>query len=159
MKHCFVLLFTLSIAQFCWGQTAYITGRVVEQHTRLPVSFATAILFGETDSGLIAIDTFRTDQTAVYHFELDTVFWGYRILGNFQYYFSNEIAISGFKDVDSLKRDIGIEVEPIILVDGYISWLEIFIMECFKRMRAFPSYFLLEPFNQPFHLERIIERF
>lgn len=106
-----------------WGRAIYyrpaaveitLQGRIRDKQTKLPIPFATAIRYKVTDLGLVVIDTFKTDQSARYHFKLEKN-TTYKILGNAPEYFANEIEVVTGEESDDLERNIDIELEPIVL--------------------------------------------
>jgi outer membrane protein OmpA-like peptidoglycan-associated protein len=89
-------------------------GKIRDKNTKQPIPFAIAILYEETMGGLVVLDTFETDQSARYNFELEG---GkvYRVLGNAPNYFANEITVETPEETADLERNIDIELDPIII--------------------------------------------
>lgn len=94
-----------------------VQGLVRDKRTLQPIPFATAILYQYQPTGaIIAVDTFETDQTARYNFELIED-QNYKILGNAPEYLANEVEVStvGIEDDTEIERNIDIELEPIVI--------------------------------------------
>lgn len=94
-----------------------VHGLVVDTKTKLPIPFATVILFEKDfENELIPIDTFRTDQSAEYNFQLDKD-KEYKVLGNAPEYLANEKEFStvGLKESVDFEVNIDIELERIII--------------------------------------------
>ncbi|MFK7972036.1 MAG: OmpA family protein [Bacteroidia bacterium] len=89
-------------------------GIIRDANTKQPIPFAIAILYEATAGGLVVLDTFETDQSARYNFELEAD-RTYRILGNALEYFANEITVATPSESADLERNIDIELDPIIL--------------------------------------------
>jgi outer membrane protein OmpA-like peptidoglycan-associated protein/tetratricopeptide (TPR) repeat protein len=111
-----------------------LQGKIRDSGTKLPIGFATAILFEETDAGLVVLDTFKTDQSARYQFPLEPS-KNYRVLGNAPEYFANEVSISTPDTTVELERNIDIELDPIdirkvvILDNIYYDFDEYYLRE------------------------------
>lgn len=94
-----------------------VHGLVLDEKTQMPIPFAIAILFEKDFEGdLIPIDTFRTDQSASYNFQLEKDA-DYKILGNAPEYLANEVELTT-KEMDESKDfevNIDIELERIII--------------------------------------------
>lgn len=94
-----------------------VHGLVLDKKTQLPVQFATVILFEiDFEGDLIPVDTFKTDQSAEYNFEVECE-KDYKVLGNAPEYLANEEEFStkGAKGVNDLELNINIELERIII--------------------------------------------
>jgi outer membrane protein OmpA-like peptidoglycan-associated protein/tetratricopeptide (TPR) repeat protein len=89
-----------------------LQGKVRDKQTKLPIQFATVILFEETNMGLVALDTFKTDQSARYQFKLESA-KTYRALGNAPEYFANEVVVQTPDTSAELERNIDIELDPV----------------------------------------------
>ena len=89
-------------------------GKIRDNNTKQPIPFAIAILYEETMGGLVVLDTFETDQSARYNFELEGG-KTYRVLGNAPNYFANEITVETPPESADLERNIDIELDPIII--------------------------------------------
>lgn len=89
-------------------------GKIRDKNTKQPIPFAIAILYEETPGGLVVLDTFETDQSARYDFELEGS-KTYRVLGNAPEYFANEITVETPDEPADLERNIDIELDPVIL--------------------------------------------
>ncbi|GAB4409394.1 MAG: OmpA family protein [Bacteroidia bacterium] len=109
-----------------WGRRIYyspdrfeiaVKGTIRDKQTKLPVPFATAILYEYQDeSSIMALDTFNTDQDARYEFPLKSG-RRYKILGNAREYLANEEEVSTediFRNAEIVKN-IDIELEPIVI--------------------------------------------
>lgn len=111
-----------------------LQGKIRDSGTKLPIAFATAILFEESPAGLVVLDTFKTDQSARYQFPLEPS-KNYRVLGNAPEYFANEVAISTPDTTVELERNIDIELDPIdirkvvILDNIYYDFDEYYLRE------------------------------
>ncbi|MEM7038435.1 MAG: OmpA family protein, partial [Bacteroidota bacterium] len=95
-----------------------VHGLVLDKKTQLPVPFATVILFEvDFEGDLIPQDTFRTDQSATYNFEVECG-KDYKVLGNAPEYLANEEKFST-KDAkhgeNDLELNINIKLERIII--------------------------------------------
>lgn len=94
-----------------------VHGLVLDEKTKQPIPFAIVILFEKDFEGdLIPIDTFRTDQSASYNFQLEKDS-DYKILGNAPEYLANEVELTT-KEMDESKDfevNIDIELERIII--------------------------------------------
>ena len=67
-----------------------VHGIIRDKNTKLPIEFATAILYlYEDDNTITVVDTFFTDQSARYEFPLK-VDNRYKVLGNAPEYLANE---------------------------------------------------------------------
>lgn len=121
-----------------------IRGTIRDKDTREPVSFALAILYEITENEeVIPLDTFQTDQTGGYEFELEEE-KRYKIVGNAPEYLANEeyvstvdaddnvtpeqLAEDGSKyivdidqDIDILLKAIKID-QPIVLQNVYFDF-------------------------------------
>lgn len=94
-----------------------VHGLILDDKTNMPIPFATVILFEKDFEGdLIPIDTFRTDQSATYNFELEKD-KDYKILGNAPEYLANEkdITTKDLKESVDFEVNIDIELERIII--------------------------------------------
>lgn len=94
-----------------------VHGLVVDKKTGLPVPFATVILLEKDFEGdLIPLDTFRTDQSAAYNFELEGE-KDYKVIGNAPEYLANEEEFStvGLKEDTDFEINLNIELERIII--------------------------------------------
>ncbi|MEM6265802.1 MAG: OmpA family protein [Bacteroidota bacterium] len=99
-----------------------VQGIIRDKITKLPIEFATAILYekqgseGTTDTVLVPLDTFETDQSARYNFPLEKE-KNYTILGNAPDYFAREVIVStvGLEEDTKFERNIDIELEPITI--------------------------------------------
>ncbi len=91
-----------------------LQGKIRDKSTKLPIAFATAILFEEVGPDLIVLDTFKTDQNARYQFPLEAN-KSYRVLGNAPEYFANEVRVQTPDSTVDLERNIDIELDPIII--------------------------------------------
>lgn len=89
-------------------------GKIRDKTTKQPIPFAIAILYEETPGGLVVLDTFETDQSARYDFDLESS-KTYRVLGNAPEYFANEITVETPDEPADLERNIDIELDPIII--------------------------------------------
>lgn len=114
-----------------------VHGIVLDKRTQMPVPFATVILFQKDFEGdLIPLDTFRTDQSASYNFQLETD-TDYKILGNAPEYLANEeeLTTKDLKESTDFEINVNIELdriiieEPIVLNDIYYDFDEYFIRE------------------------------
>ena len=94
-----------------------VQGLVRDKRTLQPIPFATAILYQYQPTGaIVAVDTFETDQTARYNFDLLEE-QNYKILGNAPEYLANEVEVStvGIEDDTEIERNIDIQLEPIVI--------------------------------------------
>ncbi|HHG84908.1 MAG TPA: hypothetical protein ENJ82_09190 [Bacteroidetes bacterium] len=94
-----------------------VHGLVLDQTSQLPVPFATVILFEiDFEGDLIPLDTFRTDQSAEYNFEVECE-KDYKVLGNAPEYLANEVEFStkGAKGVNDIELNVDIKLEQIII--------------------------------------------
>lgn len=94
-----------------------VKGVIRDKVTKQPVEFATAILYEyQEDGSILALDTFKTDQSARYEFPLKQE-KDYKVLGNAPEYLANEVEVStkGISKDTELERNIDIELEPIII--------------------------------------------
>jgi outer membrane protein OmpA-like peptidoglycan-associated protein len=94
-----------------------VKGVIRNKQTLEPVPFATAILFEYQDNNrIVALDTFKTDQSARYNFPLKADS-RYKVLGNAPDYLANEKDVStmNIRRNDTLVQNIDIELEPIVL--------------------------------------------
>lgn len=94
-----------------------VHGVVLDQKSKMPIPFATVILFEKDFEGdLIPIDTFRTDQSASYNFQLEKD-KDYKVLGNAPEYLANEeeLTTKGLRESVDFEVNIDIELERIII--------------------------------------------
>jgi outer membrane protein OmpA-like peptidoglycan-associated protein len=118
-----------------------INGTIRDKETKEPVGFAYAILYKMTeDKELVPQDTFQTDQTGEYEFELEEN-TDYKIVANAPEFLANEAFVSTKEAVEKmdpkkqegkfiydLKQDIdillkGIDLdEPIVLNNVYFDF-------------------------------------
>lgn len=94
-----------------------VKGTIRNKRTKEPVPFATAILFEyQSDNSILALDTFKTDQSARYNFPLKAD-RRYKVLGNAPDYLANEEDVStmNIRRNDTLVQNIDIELEPIVI--------------------------------------------
>ncbi len=94
-----------------------VHGLVLDEKTKQPIPFAIVILFEKDFEGdLIPIDTFRTDQSASYNFQLEKDA-DYKILGNAPEYLANEVELTtkGMDESMDFEVNIDIELERIII--------------------------------------------
>jgi outer membrane protein OmpA-like peptidoglycan-associated protein len=113
-----------------------VQGLVRDKKTLQPIPFATVILFEidtRDNNALIPLDTFRTDQSARYNFELD-LNKKYKVLGNAPEYFANEVIFSSNVDsTQTLEVNVDIELDrididvPIVLENIYFDFDEYYI--------------------------------
>lgn len=106
-----------------WGRQIYykpapvevtLQGLIRDKQSKQPIPYATAILYEKTDKGIVALDTFKTDQSARYNFALKPSMT-YKVLGNAPEYFANEIEVVTPAESAELERNIDIELEPIVI--------------------------------------------
>lgn len=113
-----------------------VQGLVRDKKTLQPIPFATVILF-EIDTrdhdALIPLDTFRTDQSARYNFDLD-LNKKYKVVGNAPEYFANEVVFtSNVDETKTLEVNVDIDLErieifkPIVLNNIYFDFDEYYI--------------------------------
>ncbi|MEO0469192.1 MAG: OmpA family protein [Bacteroidota bacterium] len=114
-----------------------VHGIIRDKKTQQPIEFATAILYEyQPDNSIIALDTFKTDQSARYEFPLE-VEKRYKVLGNAPEYLANEEEFNteGIETNTDLEKNIDIELEPIsldsifTLQNVYYDFDEFFIRE------------------------------
>jgi len=114
-----------------------VHGIVLDKKTQMPIPFATVILFQKDFEGdLIPLDTFRTDQSASYNFQLEAD-TDYKILGNAPEYLANEenLSTKDMKESVDFEVNINIELErieievPIVLNDIYYDFDEFFLRD------------------------------
>jgi len=96
-----------------------LQGKIRDAATKLPIGFATAILFEDTDAGRVALDTFETDQRARYQFKLEPS-KKYRVLGNAPNYFAKDVTFATPDTTVELERNIDIELDPIIIDEAIV---------------------------------------
>ena len=95
-----------------------VHGMVRDKKTKKPVPFAEAILFEKTEEGLIPIDTFKTDQNAIYNFNLEPE-KDYKIIANAPEYLANEedFSTKDLKSDDPKQTEFDLEVNVDILLE------------------------------------------
>jgi outer membrane protein OmpA-like peptidoglycan-associated protein/tetratricopeptide (TPR) repeat protein len=93
-----------------------VHGKVVDRKTFQPVPFATVILFEKDGETLTPVDTFTTDQTSVYNFEVDCE-RDYVVIGNAPEYLAQREDFSTPKDTPNrdLEMNLRIELERIVI--------------------------------------------
>jgi outer membrane protein OmpA-like peptidoglycan-associated protein len=96
-----------------------VHGLVLNKKTKMPVPFATVILYQFDVSGdLIPLDTFRADQSGKYNFELECN-KKYKVVGNAREYLANEVEFETKTEdpKNDIEVNVPIELEPIIIED------------------------------------------
>ncbi len=99
-----------------------VKGTIRDKQTKEPVEFATAILYAyQDDNTILALDTFKTDQTARYEFPLKAD-REYKVLGNAPEYLANEEDVStmGIRGDRDIVKNIDIELEPIVINNAIV---------------------------------------
>lgn len=94
-----------------------VHGLVLDRESKMPIPFATVILFEKDFEGdLIPIDTFRTDQSASYNFQLEKD-KDYKVLGNAPEYLANEeeFTTKDLRESVDFEVNIDIKLERIII--------------------------------------------
>ncbi|MEM7369701.1 MAG: von Willebrand factor type A domain-containing protein [Bacteroidota bacterium] len=113
---CFFLF--LFLPDCCWAQptSAYVSGTVIDGVTKQPIEFSSVFLYTREAEQLKLLNTYQTDQTAQYHFDLDPRNQ-YQLLASAPEYFINRFTLPFFEAGDSLFHDIPIELEPIRIIE------------------------------------------
>jgi len=91
-----------------------VHGLVRDKKSKQAIPFATVTLFKIDNKMLVPLDTFKTDQTGAYKFNLELDF-DYKLVGNAAEYLANEVQIStkNITETKDLEADIDIFLERI----------------------------------------------